>query len=113
MKQEYSIWKTLNAISSQRVERVLDPDGIQVISGAPAADEKQLRNIQTCLMRGWIEPLENAMPIESVPDDDQPDGAQPEGTYPLYRLTESGWTSIYRSYLITTLALIALVIVFF
>ena len=34
MKQEYSIWKTLNAISSQRVERVLDPGGIRVISGA-------------------------------------------------------------------------------
>jgi hypothetical protein len=113
MKQEYSIWKTLNTISSQRVERLLDPGGIQVISGSPAADEKQLRNIQTCLMRGWIEPLDNAIPIEFAPDDEQSESQQSEDTPQLYRLTESGWTSIYRSYLITTLAVIALVIVFF
>ena len=64
-------------------------------------------------MRGWIEPIENAIPIGSVPDDDQPEGEPPESTDQLYRLTESGWTTIYRSYLITTLAVIALVIVFF
>jgi hypothetical protein len=113
MKREYSIWKTLNAISTQRVERVLEPGGLQVISGAPSADENQLRNIQTCLMRGWIELLENSIPIESVPDTDQPGDERPEGTDQLYRLTESGWTVIYRTYLITSLAVIALVIVFF
>jgi hypothetical protein len=63
-------------------------------------------------MRGWIELLENSIPIESVPDTDQPGDERPEGTDQLYRLTESGWTVIYRTYLITSLAVIALVIVF-
>ena len=61
----------------------------------------------TCYMRGWVEPLEHALPSSQL----SPSGALPQNVsfdkmQTLYRLTSAGWSVIHRSDLIATCALL-------
>lgn len=61
-------------------------------------DEKTEAALRTCHMRGWVEPLEHAIPKGKL----TPEGRLPEGNIfqrvgPLYRLTEAGWQVVHRT----------------
>ncbi len=50
-------------------------------------------------MRGWIEPLEGAVPHgELAPDGRLPAGELFKARKPVYRLTEAGWAALNRTH---------------
>ncbi len=108
MKREFSIYRTLKAVSKQRVALILQPGNVWVIERAIPDDEVTEANLRTCHLRGWVEPIENAIPKGQLADD----GGLPEGSMfnkrgPLYRLTDSGWNAIHRAHVIALLGVIA------
>lgn len=108
MKREYSIHRTLKLLSKQRVALVLQPGNVWVVEKALPESEEHLENVQTCLMRGWVEVLNDSVPTGKL----KPDGTLPEGhlferTKPIYRLTDGGWNKIHRSHVQAILSVIA------
>lgn len=106
MMREYSIYKTLKKLSKQRVGMVLEPGNVWVIEKAIPLTEENNENLQTCLMRGWIEVLHESVPMGQVNDDgtthcvnDQPALKEEH----IYRLTEGGWNAIHRTHMLTLL----------
>jgi hypothetical protein len=78
-----------------------------VIDRAIPEDGDTHAALLTCYVRGWIEPLEHAVPSSQL----SPTGALPqnigsEKMQTLYRLTSAGWSVIHRSDLIATCALL-------
>ena len=110
MIREYSIYKTLKKLSKQRVGMVLEPGNVWVIEKAMPRTEENNENLQTCLMRGWIEVLYESVPMGQVNDDgsihsiyEQP--VMSDET--IYRLTDGGWNAIHRTHVITMLGAFA------
>ena len=107
MKREYSIYQTLKALSKQRVALILQPGNVWVIEKSIPDSVEKKENLRTCHLRGWVEPIENAIPKGKL----EPDGSLPSGDIfteqvPLYRLTDSGWNAIHRTHVITLLSII-------
>ncbi|MBU1424690.1 MAG: hypothetical protein KKH12_02130 [Gammaproteobacteria bacterium] len=107
MRREYSIYKTLKQLAKQRVALVLQPGNVWVIERAIPDTEENNENIQTCLMRGWVEILHESIPNGRVWGDGLPTKQIFEGTADVYRLTDSGWNAIHRTHVITLLGVIA------
>jgi hypothetical protein len=107
LRREHAIRQTLRKLSRQRVALVLQPGNVCVIERAVKTTAETDTALKTCHMRGWVEPLESAIPQGNL----TPDGRLPENLNfeagPLYKLTSAGWSVIYRS---NQLALVALVI---
>lgn len=107
MKREYSIYKTLKLLARQRVARILQPVNVLVIEQAMPKTEQNLENIQTCMMRGWVEVLHQSVPTGNLkPDGTLPDGTLYHSTQPIYRLTDSGWNAIHRTHVMGLLGVI-------
>lgn len=107
MKREFSIYRTLKAVSKQRVALILQPGNVWVIERAIPDDEVTEANLRTCHLRGWVEPIENAIPKGQLAED----GGLSEGSIfnkqgPLYRLTDAGWNAIHRAHVIALLGVI-------
>lgn len=107
MKREYTIYKTLKALSKQRVAIILKPGNVWVIEKAIPDSEELEENLRTCHLRGWVEPIHDAILKGNL----EADGSLPSGNIfteqtPLYRLTDSGWNAIHRTHVITLLAII-------
>jgi hypothetical protein len=104
-RRERTIRQTLRKLSRQRVKLVLQPGNVWVIEKAVNITAETDTALKTCHMRGWVEPLESAIPQGKL----TPDGRLPANFEfgPVYKLTSAGWSVIYRS---NQLALIALVI---
>jgi len=114
-KREWAIYKTLKALSKQRVAIILQPGNVWVIEKAIQETDKTAANLRTCQLRGWVEPLENAIPQGTLtPDGKLPDGDIFTQVRHLYRLTDSGWAAINRTHILLLfsifLALITLII---
>jgi hypothetical protein len=108
LRREHAIRQTLRKLSRQRVALVLQPGNVWVIEKAVKTTAETDTALKTCHMRGWVEPLESAIPQGKLtPDGRLPANFKFEGTGILYKLTSAGWSVIYRSY---QLALIAVVI---
>ncbi len=113
--REWAIRRTLRSLSRQRVALVLQPGNVWVIENAVGDSEETDANLKTCYMRGWVEPIENALPQGKLtPDGKLPDGDIFDRIGPLYRITDSGWSVINRSHqwflltvLVAVLSLIA------
>ena len=105
MNREKSIFNILKGISKQRVVKILQPGNIWLVENAISLNEENLADIQTCLMRGWIEVLHESIPHSQLPKDMNFNNVENKGNYNIYRLTESGWNTIYRSRLINLLSL--------
>lgn len=106
MKREFSIYRTLKAVSKQRVALILQPGNMWVIERAIPDDEVTEANLRTCHLRGWVEPIENAIAKGNLTED----GRLPQGNVfnrygPLYRLTDSGWNAIHRAHVVALLGL--------
>ena len=76
---------------------VLQPGGVWVIENAVEGGEDVAADLNTCYMRGWIEPLQNAVPTgrltlpTSIP-------TMSERTT-VWKLNDGGWYVINRSQL--------------
>jgi hypothetical protein len=105
-RRELAIRRTLRKLSRQRVALVLQPGNVWVIERAVSSTAETDTALKTCHMRGWVEPLENAIPQGKLtPDRNLP--ANFAGVGPIWKLTSAGWSVIHRS---NELALIAIVI---
>jgi hypothetical protein len=97
-RREFSIYRTLRAMSRQRVAMLLKPGNVWVIEKAVPDNDQTEAELRTCHMRGWIEPIENSVAAGNLtPDGELPKGPLLTKRKPLYRLTDSGWNHIYRA----------------
>jgi len=106
MKREYSIYQTLRLLARQRVGIVLQPGNVWVIEKAMPHTEQNNENIQTCLMRGWVEVLHESIPTGKLNVDGLPDGRGFDGVETIYRLTDSGWNAIHRTHVMVLLGIV-------
>lgn len=115
-KRERTIRGVLRGIARQRVVMVLSGN-VKVLEKALQRTEENEAAIATCMMRGWVEVLEDDVRVGDL----TPEGGLPTG--PLYsqretqyRLTEGGWAAINRSHAWTLvnslLAMLALIATF-
>jgi hypothetical protein len=109
-KKERFIRKVLKSISKQRVALILQPGNVFVIEKAPASEPGIEEALRTCHIRGWVEPICNAIPKGKLTKNGRlPDGDLFTEIGPYYRLTEAGWSIIRRTHLwVVTTCLIAL-----
>ena len=99
MNSESAIRHTLKRLSRQRVALVLQPGNVWVIENAVEDNEQTDTALKTAYMRGWVAPIENAIPTGSLlPDGSLPPGNLFQGVAPLWQLTEGGWTAVNRSH---------------
>lgn len=101
--REAQIKRVLRKLAGQRVAMHLaDPTGgpgIWVIEKAVMHDDETDAIMMTCWMRGWVEPIEKAMPRGKLNLDGKiPPGQMFDSVGPIYRLTDSGWTVIRRAH---------------
>jgi hypothetical protein len=96
---------------------VLQPGDVWVIEKAVEDTSDNDANLKTCAIRGWLEPLANAIPSGKL----DRDGSLPEklftGISSLWKLTDSGWSVIHRqqfwvlvSLLISTLSFLVAIL---
>jgi hypothetical protein len=117
-KREHFIRKTLRKLSRQRVVSVFQPGNIWVIEKSPVIDKKVEAALRTCHLRGWVEPIFDAIPRGQLTKEGKlPDKLS--GLGPMYRLTEAGWNALHRisgwiiaTWLIAFVTLIATIIFF-
>ena len=96
-KRERQIRKVLAGLARQRVALILQPHRVWVIEKALQRDDDVEALLMTCLMRGWIEPLQESMPTGSLTADLKlPTGPMFDRHETLYRLTEGGWNALNR-----------------
>jgi hypothetical protein len=74
LKREHNIRRTSGKLSRQRVALVLQPGNLWVIEKALEEAAETDAALKTCHMRGWVEPLESAIPRGKL----TPDGRLPE-----------------------------------
>jgi hypothetical protein len=104
--RERTIRRTLRRLARQRVAIVLQPGNCWVIENAVEDNAKTDAALKTCLMRGWVEPMERAVPMgQFIPSGGLPPKLDGVGT--LYKLTSTGWSVVHRA---RQLALLAIVI---
>jgi hypothetical protein len=99
--------RTLRKLAKQRVRMVLQPGNYWVIDRAPAENDDIHAALLTCYMRGWVEPLEHAVPSSRLsPTGSLPPNFSFDRMETFYRLTSAGWSVIHRSDLIAACALL-------
>jgi hypothetical protein len=90
---DQTIRNTLQQLARQRVRLVLQPGNYWIIDLAIKKDEDTDAALATCFMRGWVEPLVNAVPSTQLSADGRlPPNFQFEGNETIYRLTSAGWS---------------------
>jgi hypothetical protein len=110
MKREYSIRKTLRQLAKQRVAMVHQPGNYWVIEKAMPRTKQNEENLQTSMMRGWVEILHESVPTQNLTDSMKiKDSAKAKNQH-LYRLTDAGWNAIHRTNVLVVLGLILAVI---
>jgi len=96
---ESAIRRTLKRLSRQQVALVLQPGDVWVIENAVEDNEKTDAALKTAHMRGWVKPIENAVPKGKLtPDGALPSGNPFQGVGPVWQLTEGGWTVVNRTH---------------
>lgn len=91
-RQERAIRRTLRQVARQRVVKILQPGHVLVIEYAPPQSAATMERLRTCHLRGWLEVVQEGIPMAQVTTAGVPDAAE-QGT--LYRLTEAGWNVIH------------------
>ena len=71
--REREIRRVLRRLSEQRIALILQPGNYWVIEKAIIDDEETDTALLTCYMRGWVEPIESAIPSGRI----NPDGSLP------------------------------------
>lgn len=103
--REKQIRYVLRKLSEQRIALVLQPGNYWVIEKAIGYDEETDTALLTCYMRGWVEPIEGAIPSGRInPDGSLPAGFQFDKLKTHYRLTSAGLSVINGSHRLAVLA---------
>lgn len=92
---------------------VLEPGNVWVIEKAMPRTEENIENLQTCLMRGWVEVLHESVPMGQVNDDGAIhclNGQPVMKDEHIYRLTDGGWNAIYRTHVLTVLSILTTIV---
>lgn len=106
-RRERKIRHTLRKLSRQRVALVLQPGNVWVIEKAVAEDADTDEALKTCHMRGWIEPLADAVPRGRLASDGTlPADFKFKDAGTIYKLTSAGWSVVYRSYQLAMIAVL-------
>ena|SRR5690554_1348920 len=98
-RRERNIRRVLRSLAGHRVVVVLKPGNVWVIENAPTDLPDYEEALSTCLIRGWIEVLHEAVPQGQLTPQGLPNAAGPfqrNGT--IYRVTDSGWAVINRTH---------------
>lgn len=98
-RRERNIRRVLRSLAGHRVVVVLKPGNVWVIENAPTNFPDYEEGLSTCLMRGWIEALHEAVPQGQLTPQGLPNAEGPfqrNGT--IYRVTDSGWAVINRTH---------------
>lgn len=100
-KQERAIRRVLRQLARQRLAMVLQPGNAWVIETSVSRDDESNNALLTCYLRGWAEPLDQAVPFGEVPLDGRFADDKPIFTQmaQMYRLTDSGWAVVNRAQL--------------
>ena len=99
MITEFRIRRVLRRLAKQRVAMIHQPGNVWVIEKAVKKISETDAILSTCYMRGWVEPIVDALPKGKLtPERTLPDGDIFDEVGPLYRLTDSGWSVINRSH---------------
>ena len=86
-------------VSDQQIALVLQPGNVWVIETAVEHNEQTDAALKTAYMRGWVEPIGNAVLKGKLDSEGRlPSGQSFQGTGPFWRLTEGGWAAINRTY---------------
>lgn len=108
-KRERQIRDVLAGLAKQRVVTVL-PGNVWVIEKSLKRNEVTEACLATCLMRGWVEPLHEDMPVSELDPSSLSLSAQSFAqTQTVYRLTDGGWAAHNRAH-VWTLANIAIAV---
>lgn len=103
--------RLLRRLAKQRVSLVLQPGNTWVIEFAVEDTQELDVLLKTCFMRGWVEPLQSAVPRNCL----NPDGSLPSrnmfrSSGPLWKLTDSGWAAIQRRHEVLVLGILVAVL---
>lgn len=96
---ERTIRQALRQLSRQRVRMILQPGNVRVIDNAVQRNQDTDAALMTCWLRGWAEPVENAVPTGQLTPDGQLPNPVVTGVMTMYRLTDSGWSVVHRSHM--------------
>jgi hypothetical protein len=78
---------------------ILQPGNVWVIECAPTNLPYQQEALNTCLMRGWVEILHDAVPKGLVTAQGRLDSERSfKSSESIYRLTDAGWAVINRTH---------------
>jgi hypothetical protein len=96
-RRERRIRSVLRKIARQRIALILQPGNVLVMELALQRNDDVEADLQTCLMRGWVEILHPSLPTGEITDDLRlPDGDMFTSRQTHYRLTEAGWAALNR-----------------
>lgn len=110
-KRERKIRRALRAVARQRVALILQPGNHWVIERSIDDDDDTDAALVTCYFRGWVEPLEGAIPTARLtPDHRLPPNFRFDTLKTHYRLTSAGWSVIHRSHQLAIVAVLISVI---
>src|SRR5262245_40022673 len=88
-RRERVIRRILRGVARQRVAAVLPPDNVWVVEHAVGDGDEVQEALRTCHMRGWLEPISEAVPTgDLTPEGRLPPGRLFSGLAPIYRLTD-------------------------
>lgn len=103
---DFAIRRTLKQLAAQRVRMILQPGNYWVLDNTGTRTEDTDAALLTCYMRGWVEPLDRAVPTAALGSDGRlPPNFQFDRVETHYRLTSAGWSAIHRSGTIAIAAL--------
>lgn len=99
LNSEKLIRKTLKRLAGQRIAMVLQPGNVWVIERAVEDDDEDVdAALKTAYMRGWAEPIKNAVAKGNLgPGGQLPPGNLFDRVGALWRLTDAGWAVINRT----------------
>lgn len=100
----WKVFLLLRRLARQRVRMVVR--GIWLIEYAVEDSEETEALLRTCVLRGWIDVLEDAVPTGTVNDDGSlKNGRLVEKHQTVWKLTDSGWGAIHRTHQLGVLGL--------
>ena len=98
-RREQAIRRALRGVSRQRVVTILQPGNVWVVERGPSRNDATDAALRSCHLRGWAEPIANAVPSGSLrPDGTLPDGQLYDRAGPVYRITDAGWQVLRRTH---------------
>jgi hypothetical protein len=107
IRYEWRARGLLKKIARQRVAMIMQPGNVWVIELAAPINDETMPMVQTLLLRGWVEVLQSGVHHGQLGED----GSLPQGPLftrqqDIWRVTDSGWSTIHRAHQLSVLAIV-------